>query len=248
MHILITRPQSDALEWQRLLERHGVTATVDPLLRIEHLNPSRLKLQGVQAVIVTSRNGLRWLEAGASDRPEITCLPLFAVGLGTAELARTLGFATIHTGPASAQDLVPLITAHAVPDGGYLLHLSGDKIAFDLAAFLKPAGFRVNRAIVYRSSPAQHLQPGTLIALANGAIDTVMLMSPLSAGTFVALVNAAGLREQCQRLVYICLSQNVAQIVRSLNPVSVHVAVKPNGTNMLALIERLATAVAPCGD
>ena len=239
MHILITRPEPDASVWRTHLEARGVATTLDPLLTIEHVFPAELDLTGVQAVIATSRNGLRGL-AFSPLKSQVSALPLFAVGPGTAELARDLEFRQVHMGPAAARELVGVITAIAKPGAGRLLHLSGDKIAFDLAAALAPAGHTVDRCIVYRSQPAEALKAETLAALASGAIDTVMLMSPLTAKTFVALVADAGLRQQCQRLVYVCLSHAVAAGLTSLNPVHVHAAGAPNSADMLALIEKCA--------
>lgn len=241
MHILITRPEPDASAWSAHLAARGVAVTVDPLLRIEHIAFNVLDLSGIQALIATSRNGLRGL-AMSQALAAATELPLFAVGQGTAEFARELGFPTVHAGPASARELVGVITANAAPSAGRLLHLSGDKIAFDLAAALAPLGFDLERRVVYRSRPAEALKPATVAALAGGAIDTVMLMSPLAARTFVFLVSAEGMGEQCQRLVYICLSQNVAGRLATLMPSRVRVAAVPNSDGLMAVIEELAGA------
>ena len=239
MHILITRPEPDASVWRTHLEARGVATTLDPLLKIEHVFPAELDLTGVQAVIATSRNGLRGL-AFSPLKSQVSALPLFAVGPGTAELARELGFRQVHIGPASARELAGVIVGMAKPGGGRLLHFSGDKIAFDLAAVLTPAGLTLDRCIVYRSRPAGTLKAATLAGLASGAIDTVMLMSPLSAATFVRLTTAAGLIEQCQQLGYLCLSHNVAAGLQGLTPGLVHVAQAPNSDDMLALIEQCA--------
>jgi uroporphyrinogen-III synthase len=239
MHILITRPEPDASRWQRHFAALGIAATVDPLLSIEHLHVDGLDLSGAQALIATSRNGLRGLAASAALRQAIA-LPIYAVGPGTAEYARDIGFTDISVGPSSARELAPVIAASAQPNAGRLMHLSGDKIAFDLQAALAPAGLAVERIVVYRSQPADCFKPETTAALACGAIDTVMLMSPLSAATFVALLSRSDLSKHYQRLVYVCLSHNVAEKVQSLNPVAVHVAAEPSSDSMLALLERLA--------
>ena len=241
MHILITRPEPDATRWQTHLEAHGHTTTVDPLLRIERLPLDGIDFTGVQALIATSRNGLRGLEASLA-RAAAVALPIYTVGPGTAELAAELGFAAIIQGPSSARELAPLIAASADPSGGRLIHLSGDKIAFDLAAALAPAGLQVDRVTVYRSQPVTELRSATIAALSCCDIDIVTLMSPLSATTFVSLLVQYGLFKQCQRLVYVCLSENVAARVRSLNPSSVHVASRPNSDDMLVLVDRLVAA------
>lgn len=239
MHLLITRPEPEADAWKAHLSALGITVTVDPLLVIEQLPVPVLDLSGVQALVVTSRNALRALTASAALEAAVK-LPLFAVGPGTAALATGAGFCHVIQGSGSARDLVPLIVGQATPGGGILLQLSGDKIAFDLETVLRPAGFRFARQVVYRSRPATRLASSTVAALDSGAIDSVMLTSPLAARTFLALAIKHGISECCQRLVYICLSQTIAETVAPLNPQVVHVAAAPNSDSTLALIETLA--------
>ncbi|MEQ1696892.1 MAG: uroporphyrinogen-III synthase [Hyphomicrobiaceae bacterium] len=238
MHILITRPEPDASDWRVKFEARGAKATVDPLLEIEFLPPQTADLSGIQALIATSRNALRGLQSSPM-LTKATTLPLFTVGPATTKLARDLGFSTLHEGPASARDLVPLIRQRATPAAGPLLHLCGDKLAFDLGAALSPHGYTVPRLTVYRSCPATKLHRHTIAALASGSIDTVMLMSPLTAKTFANLAQQAGLNEQCQRLVYVCLSQNVSSALMPLKPATVHIAREPNSQAVFTLIETL---------
>ncbi len=242
MHILITRPEPDATVWKTSLEARGAMVSIDSLLQIEMVPPPALRLDGVQALLVTSRNGLRGLNA-SSVLHAARSLPLYAVGPGTADLARDLGFETVHTGPASARDLVPMLTAALDPTGGSLLHLSGDKLAFDLAVALAPSGVVVDRLVVYRSRPASHFQHETVQALSQGHIDAVALTSPLSAQTFVTLCQQSNIMEQCQRLVYICLSKNIADGLQILAPRKILVAAQPNTSAMFTLIEGLANTL-----
>ena len=161
VHILITRPQPDASIWRTQLEALGVTVSVDPLLTINLLPPQMLRLDGIQALIATSRNGLRALRTSPALSQAIT-LPLYAVGPGTADLGRELGFIQIHTGPASARDLVPRLATTIDAAHGRLLHLTGDKLAFDLATALNPFGIFIERATVYRSRPASAFRTGAI--------------------------------------------------------------------------------------
>ena len=241
MHILITRPEPDAGVWRREFEARGVVASVDPMLRIELLAPFALELDGVQALIATSRNGLRGL-AGSAQLTRAVALPLYVVGPGTSELAGEMGFGAIYTGPAAGRELAAVIATQAKPNAGALMHLTGDKLAFDLGAELGKQGFEVRRLIVYRSRPADMLQPQTVAALRSGAIDTIMLMSPLSAKTFLRLGGDADLLKQYQQLVYVCLSANIARTLSVLGSPHIHVADAPNSNALFTLIERLAAA------
>ncbi len=239
MHILITRPLTDAEDWRARLDARGVQMTIDSLLSIEWQPPQTLNLSTVQALVATSRNALRAL----AQSPGLSAAlqkPIYTVGPTTGADARALGFSDVRIGPASARDLAPVIAATAVPTRGQLLHLSGDKLAFDLAAALAPSGFIVERLTVYRSTPNLALQQQTIDAIANGAINAVALLSPLTARTFLTLAVQAGLTQHCRNLKYFCLSDNVAAQLTALGDPQVHIAVQPNSEEMLVLIEGMA--------
>ncbi len=131
MHVLITRPEPDAAALRAQLEALGHQVTVEPLLKIEHLPIASDVLAGIAGLIVTSRNGLRALAASAAIDAARE-LPLIAVGPGTAQLARELGFAHIVEGSGTADALVPVIVETSREVYGTLAHLRGEDVAFDL--------------------------------------------------------------------------------------------------------------------
>ena len=83
MRLLVTRPEPDALKLRAALEEHGHEATVEPLLSVSFADADAIDLDGVQALIATSRNALRALKSHPL-RGEARKLPLFAVGRATA--------------------------------------------------------------------------------------------------------------------------------------------------------------------
>lgn len=241
MHILITRPQQDAVEMAEALAAAGHSSDVAPLLAIVLDPPSADAFDGVMALVVTSRNGLRALAASQSV-DTLKRLPMFVVGRGTAAAARAMGFGDVHVGPAAAKDLVPVIVAGLGGRGaeGAVLHLSGDKISFDLAPPLAAAGFRLKRVTVYHSAPVLELPVHVGDAMRQGRYDAVVLMSPLTADTFVHLVEREGLAQAARHPAYLCLSQGIADRIRPLDPIRISIAARPNAEDMLALVRDLA--------
>jgi uroporphyrinogen-III synthase len=142
MRLLVTRPEPDALKLRALLEEHGHQAAVEPLLRVSFDDADPIDLEGVQALIATSRNGLRALKSHPA-LAEARQLPLFAVGEATAKEARALGFEVVVTGAGTAQELVVHMVSALDPAAGLLLHLAGDALAGDLKGGLEEHGFRV---------------------------------------------------------------------------------------------------------
>jgi uroporphyrinogen-III synthase len=242
MHILVTRPETEAPRTTRKLEAMGHRVTIAPLLDIVTQTPP-LDVSGVQALVITSRNAVHALTAHP-QKDELTALPVLAVGKSTAAAALDAGFRVTLEGNAGGAELAALIADGLDPNAGILLHISGEAIAFDLEQALAPSGFTLRRAIVYRSRPAAALPSAVAASLRAGDLDAVLLMSPRTATAWCALVEAAGLSEKAQSLVHLCLSSGVADAVGSLNPSRIEIAVKPNEEEMLALAARLSSSSA----
>lgn len=242
MHILVTRPETEAPRTTRKLEAMGHRVTVAPLLDIVTDTPP-LDTSGVQALVLTSRNAVHALDSHP-QKQSLTRLPVLAVGKSTAAAARAAGFTVALEGDAGGAELASLIASHFDPRAGTLFHISGEAIAFDLQQALSPAGFSVRRAVVYRSRPVTTLPPMVAVSLRAGDLDAVLLMSPRTAQAWCDLVEAAGLHKESQALVHLCLSSSVADAVRRLAPASIAVAVKPNEEEMLALAARLSSSSA----
>jgi len=239
MHILVTRPKSDAAELQARLEALGHEVTLEPLLAIVTLPIAAEVLDGAQAVIATSRNGLRALATSAAIAAARK-LPLFAVGEATAETARAMGFEQVIAGPGSGAGLAPIIAAGADPAKGPLVHVAGEIVAFDLAGALSAQGYAVREVTAYRAESAEHLSPGVESAISAGKIDTVILMSPRTAAIFCQLANTTELKEKARRLTFLCLSAGIAEKLDALAPVRVEVAAEPNTRALLGALARMA--------
>lgn len=238
MRLLVTRPEPEAATYIERLKELGHSGMSAPLTTITFAK-GQLPLNGVQALVVTSKNALRAL-ARSPSLPKALDLPIFTVGPGSGEMAAELGFERVIAGPASARELVAMIAARGEPSGRPLLLLSGDRQAFDTKGALEKRGFSVGEKIVYRTEAAGSLDPAVTEAIRSGRLDGVILMSPYSAEVFVALTDAAGVAEAARHLHYFCLSAAVANRLGPISPSNLHVAAAPNSEEMLALITRLA--------
>jgi uroporphyrinogen-III synthase len=195
MRIIVTRPQSDATVLQQRLEALSHDVVLEPLLKLSYDDAEPIELDDAQALIATSRNGLRGVERQRLIDDAIK-LPIFAVGPGTGQAARTLGFELIIAGRGTGRDLVTEITAQLDPHAGHIVHLAGDTLAFDLAGELAHYGFRVVSPVVYRMVAARKLSTPAIYDIGTGEADAVMLLSPRTADVWVSLVTKAGLIDQ----------------------------------------------------
>lgn len=235
MRILVTRPQSDATTLQHRLEALGHDVVPEPLLHLSYDGTEPIELEDAQALIATSRNGIRALVQQRQTEAALK-LPIFAVGPGTAIAARILGFELIVTGKGTARELVTEVTAHLDPAAGHIVHLAGDTLAFDLQGELAQHGFRVVSPVVYRMLPAKRFSTAGAYDIASGEADAVMLLSPRTADVWVSLVVQQGLAEYARRMLHVCLSPAIARRLAPLGAIRIETAVAPNLDDMLALI------------
>lgn len=240
MHVLVTRPEAEAAAFGAQLEALGHTVTVEPLLRVEFVPIARAALDGATGLVVTSRNAVRALHASpAIDKARK--LPLFAVGPGTAQLARDLGFEQVLAGSGSAAGLVPVLLEAARAHPGPLVHVRGEEVAFDLKGALDAHGVELRETIGYRTVAVETLSPRTRSLLASGEIDAVILMSPLTGLIFSRLIAAEGLGEAARKLVLLCLSPAVAAAVEPLGAARIEIADSPDASSILEVVSRVAT-------
>jgi uroporphyrinogen-III synthase len=239
MRLVVTRPQADAVELQAHLVARGHQVKIVPLLEISFAGGDPIELDGVQALIATSKNGLRAL-AHHEEFAVARALPVFVVGPGTAATARALGFMHVVQGPRAARDLLPLIAERVDVNAGSLLHLAGDALAVDVAGELSRLGFHVLQPVVYTTRAVETLPGQFARDFREGEIDGVLLLSPQTARVWSTIVRAQDLVRPARHVLHLCLSKAVAAALEPLGDVPIAVAKEPNLNEMLAAIDAAA--------
>ncbi len=225
-----------------MIESLGHEAIVEPLMEPEFLPEAIEDLDGVAALVATSRNGLRALSHSPHLRDALS-IPLFAVGRSTAEEARRLGFERIAIGSGSVSGFAAGIAGTLDPADGLILHLAADVRAGDLAGELELLGFRVLRPIVYRMKPAETLSEDLVEAINDGEVDGVVLMSPRTARIYAGLIQRHKLTLAVKSVAHVCLSDAVARGLAPLGAVPVEVADEPSMGALMETIERAASGL-----
>lgn len=228
MHVLVTRPLEDGQEIAARLAQMGHRALLAPLLTPHFPDGPEPDFQNVQAVLVTSANGVRAL-TGRTVRRD---LPIFAVGPQTTQEAEQAGFSDIKNADGDAKMLAEATARWTRPDKGVLLHVCGEEAPGTLADMLAGLGFTVRRGVLYRVDAAAVLPPEAQQALRDGTLDAALFFSPRSARIFCEL--AASLRTQT--LIAFCISPITAQAL-TLPFREVRIAAAPNQAALLALLE-----------
>ena len=133
MRVLVTRPGADGHLLANILDDLGIDTIREPLLTIRNLDVKTIDLDGIQAYLTTSANGVKAL---INVKPNFD-IPLFAVGDASAITARQEGFKTVHSASGNVAALAQLVTDILDPTGGSLLYATSSSQAGDLQGVLK---------------------------------------------------------------------------------------------------------------
>jgi uroporphyrinogen-III synthase len=235
LRILLTRPEPDAAETAERLRAGGHEVVVAPLLKIDFAPPPADPPEP-QAIILTSRNGLRalltWPQAAAwRDRP------VFATGVATARDAREAGFANVRTAASDAADLAGHFMAHIDKEVRPILYPAARDRTGALTEGLRANGYDVHTIEAYRAEMVTAPGREVLDELRTRKIEGVLLYSNRTAAAFRAIVDRFDLAEHLGMTVLYALSNRVAEPLRGL-PGWLRVAPDPDEESLLALLPK----------
>jgi uroporphyrinogen-III synthase len=236
IRVLITRAAPEAEASAARIVRMGHRPIVSHALITETL-PFTFDPDGVQALLFTSAAGVRALglqKLGVHD------LPALAVGEGTAEAARAIGYKDVRSADGAAVDLIAMAQG-LDPNAGAMVHVSGEDIATNVVEAIADAGFQARRLIVYRARMASALTPGAVSLLTSHAPgDSVIFHSARGSESFCRLIAAAGLRSQAVQLNALCIGGRSAERAAAFDFKRILVAHAPREAALLALLEEVA--------
>jgi uroporphyrinogen-III synthase len=234
MRLLITRPKDAALAITTALSARGHIPLIAPVMEIKIRDGAPLILEGVQAILATSANGVRALGQRSNNHN----LPLYAVGPQTEEAAHKSGFHSVHSANGDAAALAEKVISELDPANGAVFHAAGAETTGCLSEALRARNFLVEKDILYDALPVSKLSDAAENALRENILDGVLLFSPRTAKIFSKLILAASLKEKCTRLHAFCISTATADEIRSLKFARVAVAGNPDQQAMLALLPK----------
>jgi uroporphyrinogen-III synthase len=235
LRALVTRPREDSEALASALSMRGIEPVIEPLMQVRYLASTALDLNGVQAVLCTSANGVRALAQASSQRR----VPLMAVGDATATRARSEGFTTVESAGGDAGDLARLVATRLHPQDGKLLHVTGGVVAGELAAALRGQGFAVERRVLYEAQPAAMLSSTTTEALRAGSIDFALFYSPRTASIFIKLTAAAEVMDCCATMTAVSISAAADAAIGDAPWLDRRVAERPNQSSLLEALDRV---------
>jgi uroporphyrinogen-III synthase len=229
MRVLVTRPNSDAQTTAARLAGLGHQPLIAPLLTIEFLDGEAISMDGVQAVLATSSNGVRALARRTTRRN----VALFAVGHQTAATASEAGFGSVHNADGDVVTLTETVSRTLRPKQGALLHVTGAEAEGNLARALSGTGYDVRTLVLYRVNAKAKLPEGADAAIRGSKLDAVLHFSARSARIFRDLVTRAGLEQACVELLMVCISRSASVPLETLKCRELRIAAAPNQDALL---------------
>ena len=213
MRVLVTRPEEDAARTAALLRAMGHEPVAKPLLAVRFHDGPEIALDGIQAILATSANGVRALMRRTRRRD----VPVFAVGPQTAEAAGE--FQVVRNADGDARALAEATRRWADPEAGALLHVKGTEVASGLDL----PGFDLRSIALYDVAPID-------APIALDGIDAALFFSPRSARVFA---ERAG---DTSAVIAVCISEAAAKALSPRVFKEVRVASKPNQESLLACL------------
>ncbi|MBJ7534960.1 uroporphyrinogen-III synthase [Rhodomicrobium vannielii ATCC 17100] len=234
MRLLVTRAEQDAAPFAGELRELGHEPVLQPLIELRALDFDAAELENTDALIITSGNTLRALEqAGAIGG--LARFPIYCVGDATARRARHCGLQKPLTVADTGEQLAAAIIAMAAP-GTRFVHVAGEHLSFDIVGELTRHGMPSRSLAVYVMQAAEAFKPDIADMIEQGTLDGVTLLSPRTAEIYVSLCHRHRLAECAKKLSYFCISETVAQQLRTLEPRGVYISERPNRKALLDLV------------
>ena len=234
--VLVTRPQQDAIVLESELRERGFSPLLSPMLKITYFDGVVPSLDGVQALIFTSANGVHSFFSRTKD----ISLPAYAVGEVTAAAVRACGCVQTESAGGDVNKLANLLISRCDPQGGDLLHIAGSHLAGDLGRRLSLAGYKYKREVLYKAEELGVLNERCQETLAGCKMDFALFFSPRTAVQFVDLALAAGFDKEFESSVALCLSEAIAGKLEKLPWRQIITASAPTQSALLDALENVS--------
>jgi uroporphyrinogen-III synthase len=233
MRVLVTRPEQDAQETAARLNARGHTTLVAPLLAVRFIDGDTIALEGIQAILATSVNGVRALARRTTRRD----VALFAVGRQTSAAARSLGFKSVSNADGDATALADAVVRSLDPKAGRVVHVAGADAAGTLVERLVASGYDTRAIVLYNIDAVDSLPKALAEALRTTALDAVINFSARSASILRSCILKAGLESSCVTLVSACISRASAEALAPLRFRELRIAAAPNQDALLDCLD-----------
>ncbi len=202
LRALVTRPREEAKSLIAALAIRALEALVEPLMEIHWRTPETFDLDGVQAILCTSANGVRALARVSGERRA----PLFAVGDATAAL-RAPKVSTMLRAPRGTSAISPAWQRHGCGRKRDCCCMWQEtSLQAILSACCAHKDLPSRDVFSTEARAAVALSPAAVDSLRAGDIAFALFFSPRTAAIFARLADVAGVTECCAKVIALSIS------------------------------------------
>lgn len=236
MRVVVTRPENTARRTVERLQDLGHQPVLLPLTRaIHHPDAAAAALAAPHAALaVTSAEAVRVLSSLGERLSPYLGQTLYAVGETTAKAAGDAGFRNIRAGAGTGAELAELIAGDASTLNAPLLYLSGKPRSPKFEDGLRTNDVSFVTAEIYEMAPIAYDEVFIRDILLDPPVDAVLLYSRENARLFCDF--AAPHLKELASVQFVCLSDNVAEIIPRGFHRNIKIARHPDEDGVLALL------------
>jgi len=212
MHILLTRPLEDSAEMIFKFKSLGHQVSHLPLLTIDKVNYNDSNFLDSKAIIFTSANAVKFLNARTIDKN----LQCFCVGNATEKKARSVGFQNIITAGGNVQNLKELILQNFDQKDGKIIYVCGEIISLDLDQQLLKEGYNIKKIVNYRTIDNENFNENFIKELKLNIPDIVYVYSQNSALSFLKFIKINQMDRLWLDTNLMCIGEKTSSILNEI--------------------------------
>jgi len=212
MHILLTRPLEDSVEMIFKFKSLGHQVSHLPLLTIDKVNYNDSNFLDSKAIIFTSANAVKFLNARTIDKN----LQCFCVGNATEKKARSVGFQNIITAGGNVQNLKELILQNFDQKDGQIVYVCGEIISLDLDQQLSKEGYNIKKIVNYRTIDNENFNENFIKELKLKIPDIVYVYSQNSALSFLKFTKINQMDRLWLDTNLMCIGEKTSSILNEI--------------------------------
>ena len=212
MHVLLTRPLEDSLDFIKRFRKKGFTVSHLPLIKINKIDYPKLNSSEYKTIVFTSSNAIRNLDTKDFDKKSLC----FCVGDATEKTAKQKGFHNTFSAGGNVKNLQELILQNLEKKNEKILYVSGESVSYDLDKDLTKEGFNVQRLINYNVSHVKDISFDFLSELKKKIPDIVYIYSQNSAVSFLNLIKKYEMDDYWMKTNLMCIGEKTSSVLNEL--------------------------------
>ena len=227
-HILVTRPEIDAVEIANVLRAKNYDVTSSAFLKISFLKKPLDDLNFYSGLVFTSVNGVR----AFCHNSDLRDLPVWSVGEHTSQAAKEAGFQNITTAGGNVAYLTQMLMEHA--SNKPYLYIRGAHIS-------KPIrDVRLEEVVLYESEKIIEIPFELKKLICAGNLTHVVFFSKRTAQSFIEAIEASQyaplLKEGLKTTMALCLGDSMVECLSVLPWQDIKIAKNANRDSLIAIL------------